>query len=302
MPPAAGRTLPSVTSGSIKQAIDALRLAGRPVGIHASLRSFGWVAGGPATVVEAFLSAGCTVLVPAFTSSFGAPPPAGWFLAQNACELAEEDVADPLDGPGRGYTPDVPDVDENMGAIPAAVLAMPGRRRGDHPSGSFAAVGPLAGALIDGQSPLDQYAPLRALAALDGAVVLMGLGLRKMTLLHLAEAMAGRRAFRRWARGSDGRPIEVETGSCSKGFPNLEAVLRPLAQAIDVGHSHWSVYPAAATLDAAAAAIAAAPGITHCGGAGCRRCDDAVRGGPLVSQRSQEVGDRSTPSEPAPIG
>jgi aminoglycoside 3-N-acetyltransferase len=313
MRPDAKPKVPLVTAATIERGIRELQLAGRPVEIHASLRSFGWVVGGPATVIDAFLGQGCTVLVPAFTSAFRASAPAGWRLAQNARDPADDTPADGVaaasadgavgvDGavgdvrPAeivRGYTTDAPDIDDNMGAIPAAVLAMPGRRRGDHPSDSFAAIGPLGDALIRKQSPIDHYAPLRALASLDGAVVLMGLGLRKMTLLHLAEAMAGRRAFRRWSRGSDGRPIEVETGSCSKGFPNLEPLLRPLVQELDVGGSHWSVYPAAASLDVAAAAIAATPAITHCGRPDCWSCNDAVRGGPLLARPLLGWWDRS---------
>jgi hypothetical protein len=42
-------------------------LSGRPLCVRASLRSFGRVAGGAATVVGALLTEGCTVLVPTFT-------------------------------------------------------------------------------------------------------------------------------------------------------------------------------------------------------------------------------------------
>ena len=276
---------PSVASAALRRAVRALGLAGRPVCVHASLRSFGWVEGGARTVVGAFLAEGCTVLVPAFASAFRAPPPAGWWLPQNA--WAPGAGADAAPGGGRGYTPDTPEIDRDLGAVPAAVVATPGRRRGAHPSDSFAAVGPLADALIRGQRPLDNYAPLRALAERDGAAALLGVGLRKLTLLHLAEQRAGRRAFRRWARGATGRPIEVATGSCSKGFPRLEAVLRPLGQEATVGQSRWRVFPAAAALDAAAGAIRREPTITHCGRPDCESCNDAVRGGPLRRRRSR---------------
>ena len=63
------------------------------------------------------------------------------------------------------YAPDAPDIDRaDMGAIPAAVLAMPGRVRGNHPLCSFAAIGPLADELVAAQQPLHVFAPLRALA------------------------------------------------------------------------------------------------------------------------------------------
>jgi len=55
------------------------------------------------------------------------------------------------------------------------------------------------------------FKPLRALSETGGYVVLMGVGLEAMTLIHLAEQMAGRNRFRRWANGPDGRPMEVAT-------------------------------------------------------------------------------------------
>jgi aminoglycoside 3-N-acetyltransferase len=281
-----------VVPAAIREAARSLALSGRPVCVHASLRSFGWVAGGARTVVDALLAEGCTVLVPAFASVFRAPPPAGWWLAQNA--WTPGDGASAGAAGGSAYTPDTLEIDRDLGAIPAAVVATPGRRRGAHPSDSFAAVGPLADALIREQRPLDNYAPLRALAARDGAVVLMGVGLRKMTLLHLAEQQAGRRAFRRWARGGDGRPVEVAVGSCSKGFPRLEAVLGPLGREAAAGRSRWRAFPAAATLAAATRAVRADPAVTHCGRADCERCNDAVRGGPLLD--AAVAGGRARPA------
>ena len=123
------------------------------------------------------------------------------------------------------------------------------------------------------------------------------MGLRKLTLLHLAEQRAGRRAFRRWARGATGRPIEVATGSCSKGFPRLEAVLRPLGQEATVGQSCWRVFPAAAALDAAAGAIRREPTITHCGRPDCevlqrRGARRAARCAPLLP--GTDIGAAST--------
>ena len=172
-----------------------------------------------------------------------------------------------------------------MGAIPAAVLARPGRTRGDHPLGSFAAVGALAHELTAPQRGLDVFAPLRALAERGGLVILIGVGLERMTLLHAAEQAAGRTMFRRWA--SDGASVcEVESGGCSDGFGRLEPVLEPLARRVRVGKSGWAGYPVAAALELAARAIRADPAITRCARPECARCQDAVAGGPLVGQFS----------------
>jgi len=126
------------------------------------------------------------------------------------------------------------------------------------------------------------YAPFRALAAMGGAVALLGVDLTTMTLIHEAERVAGRNLLVRWARGRDGRVIATRVGSCSDGFNQLEALLAPLCHGDHVGESRWRAYPAAETIAAAAAAIRADPMITHCGRSICARCRDMVAGGPEV--------------------
>jgi aminoglycoside 3-N-acetyltransferase len=268
-----------VGSAQIHEAITALGLSGRPLCIHSSLRSFGHVAGGAGTIVDEFLAAGCTVLVPTF-SGFAVPPPPHLRPARNGWNynhLARRPIR-----ASAIYTPDSWEIDADMGAIPAHVLHRPDRVRGNHPLNSFSAIGPLAAALIAGQQPHAVYAPLDALCPRGGFVVMMGVGLDAMTLLHLAEQRAGRTLFRRWANGPDGEPMMVEVGGCSDGFPRLEPALAPLMREIIVSNSRWRIYPAPETLARAAAAIAAQPSITHCGHSDCERCNDAVQGGPFL--------------------
>jgi aminoglycoside 3-N-acetyltransferase len=267
----------------LRAGIRALGLCERPVCVHSSLRSFGTVEGGAATVVAAFLEEACTLLVPTFSARvFGVAAPEGMRPARNGLDY---DAATDSPGAARVFTPAANDVSPSMGAIPAAVLARPERVRGDHPLCSFAAVGPDAASLVGSQRPLDVYAPLRLLAARDGFVLLIGVGLERLTLIHLAEERAGRTLFRRWANAADGRPMEVETGGCSDGFARFEPVLGPLAREARVGESGWRAFPARASLEAAAEAIRRDPAITHCGSADCR-CNDAVAGGPSYSLRA----------------
>lgn len=169
-----------------------------------------------------------------------------------------------------------------MGAVPAAALRMPGRVRGNHPLASFTAVGPKAAHLIARQTPLDFFAPLRALASAEGLVVLMGVSLTTMTALHLAEKMAGRRLFVRWANAPDQTPMRVRVSGCSEGFDKLAPLLRPLEKRAMVGGSLWRVFPLREALSLAAAAIQNYPMLTHCGSPNCRCCADAVEGGPLI--------------------
>jgi aminoglycoside 3-N-acetyltransferase len=188
-----------------------------------------------------------------------------------------------LPGGATIYTPESNEIAaEYMGAIPVAVLQRPGRQRGNNPSSSFTAIGPLARALIQDQSPTDPYAPFEALGALGGTVVLMGVGLDRLTLLHHAEYLAGRNLFMRWANSPDGQPMPIFGGECSAGFVNLEPALAHLGSEAYVGQSHWRILPVNETLAAAAAAIRAQPSITHCNDSDCLQCHDAILGGPIL--------------------
>lgn len=117
-------------------------------------------------------------------------------------------------------------------------------------------------------------------------MILAGVGLERLTLLHLAEARAGRELFRRWAVGVEGQVVRVAVGGCSDGFPQLEAVLDPLIRRTSVGASAWTVMPAAEALKYAAAAIHAGPGVTRCANPACKRCQDAIAGGPVLRTRT----------------
>jgi aminoglycoside N3'-acetyltransferase len=269
----------AVTRGDLEAAIDALGLSGGVICVHSSLRSFGTVAGGADSVIDAFLGAGCTLLVPTHSWGFATnhvpglrPPRNGWDYSMNVAPPAYDGV----------FSTASNIIDRNMGAIPRAVLARTERQRGDHPLASFGAIGPLAGALIDGQHGAAVHAPLRALAEYDGAIVLVGVGLTRMTLLHLAEQEAGRAQFQRWARDARGDTIMVESGGCSEGFEQLAPVLAPVETRISVGASTWRRFRASDVVARASAAICANSAVTHCVQRSCRRCDDAELGRPVL--------------------
>lgn len=231
-------------------------------------------------MLRGFLAEGCTVLVPTFSDGFAIPPPPDMRPKRNGWDY--EAYPGPTEGVGRVYYPHTNEVtEESMGAIAATVLAQPARVRGQHPLCSFAAIGAQAEALISGQAVTDVNAPLRALGEAGGWVVLMGVGLERMTLVHLAEELAGRKLFIRWANGPNRVPARVTMGGCSDGFSQLEPALSPLVRTQRVGESVWQAYPASETLEAAAEAIRRHPAITQCGNPTCERCRDAIQGGPI---------------------
>jgi len=270
-----------VTIRNIREAVQDIGLSGHLLCVHSSLSSFGWVEGGASAVVDGLLVKECTVMVPTFSWTFAVPPPQGMRPARNGWDY--DKFKGPTSGIERVYTPNTTKIDKDMGAIPAAIVAMPHRIRGNHPLCSFTAVGPLAHELISGQEPLNVFAPLKALAEANGSIILMGVGLENMTFIHLAEQMAGRNLFRRWANGPDQRPMEVEVGGCSYGFSNFELILSPLIKETKVGQSVWRVFPAKTTLEVVVRAIRENPWITHCDNPECGRCNDAVMGGPILT-------------------
>jgi aminoglycoside N3'-acetyltransferase len=174
------------------------------------------------------------------------------------------------------------EVDRDMGALSAAVVSHPERRRGNHPVCSFSALGPLADELVRCQQPRSVWAPLERLLWLDGAVALLGVDLTRLSLIHLAEQHAGRRPFVRWARGGKGEVVRVDVGGCSDGFGSFEPVLADVALTEQVGESRWMVVHAGQALRLLTRAIEESPGITRCLDPACERCGDAVAGGPIL--------------------
>lgn len=242
--------------------------------VHSSLRSFGTVAGGPDAIIDGVLDVGATLLVPTSSSRFcKAPKPSGLPpIPYNS----ENDGSIPAQGhvPPAGYRTSATFVEPDMGAVPAALLRRPERRRGDHPLNSFSAIGPAAGRLIEPTTPTDVFAPLTGLVGLGGSVVCMGVGLDTVTLLHLAELNAGLRLLTRWGMYADGSVRSARHGGCSSGFGRLAPVVAPALRQATVGASSWLILDAATLLDVATAAFAADPDAGHCADRDCIRCND----------------------------
>lgn len=158
---------------------------GEVVLLHSSMRSLGYVVGGPPAVVWALLAAlgpAGTLVVPTHTgdnsdpSGWSNPPvPESWWPVIRA----ESPGFDPASTPSQW-----------MGAIAENVRTWPGARRSNHPWLSFAAVGARA-ADVTGTHVLDdalgERSPLGAVYRLDGKVLLLGVGHDANTSLHLGE-------------------------------------------------------------------------------------------------------------------
>lgn len=293
----------TILADDLTVAVDELAPADRPLMVHVSLRSFGApITGGADTLLDALLTRGRTVMVPTFTEpQFGLPAPAAMRPARNGVDYAKFPAEPPLPE-GIAYTPDCGLINAGLGVLPATLIKRGGAVRGGHPLNSFAAFGPLAEELITAQSAAGVYGPIRELAAREGRILLIGVGLNRMTAIHLAEQQSGRRLFLRWAKAVNGRVSMFEVGSCSEGFPRLESVLRQYARPAVVGDSPWRAFPLRQVLDAARTTMREDQGITHCGDSDCLLCRDSIAGGPVEATSGGSLQDPATPVPPSAPG
>jgi aminoglycoside 3-N-acetyltransferase len=171
------------------------------------------------------------------------------------------------------YSPDMP-VDRLIGAVPEALRNHPKAKRSMHPILSFTGVN--ASKILDAQTLDFPLAPIEALAAADGWVVLLGVNHRTNTSIHLAEYRAGRKTFQRWALTRDGAAACPNFPPCSDGFQALDALLEPITHKQLVGDAWVRVLPLRGLLEIAEAEIARNPQALLCEREGCPRCD-AIR-------------------------
>jgi aminoglycoside N3'-acetyltransferase len=269
----------TINSDHIKAAITNLGIENSIICLHSSLKSFGSLEMGPDSLIQAFLASGCTLVVPTFTYECDVPPPVEKRYKQNAYAYEDASYSDRANA----YNINSGMISKSLGAIPARILQYKERIRGNHPLNSFTALGPKAEAIIASQSPLNVYGSLKQMYnKSDVYILLAGVDLTKATPIHFAEEKAGRRLFRRWAKSLDNSCIEAEVGSCSEGFENFSGLLAQIERRILVGSSLWRLFPFTSFIDIVSEAVRKDQNITHCSNPACERCEDAIKGGPIL--------------------
>lgn len=240
--------------------------------VHSSLRSFGSVDGGAATIAEALVTACGTVVVPSGTwDSTGVPAPPGSERPNNAARAAQNwpefDVA--LDR-ATAFDPDLP-IDKELGAIPEALRVGFEHVRGTHPLFSFQAVGPQATNVIAGERLDWPLGPIEVVADLDGVVLLLGVDHTVNTAIHLAEQRLGRSRFYRYAKLDAGVWMELPNiPGQSHRFDDLEPALRPRTRSVPIGDCTARVVKIQDVLRTATEAILSNPRALLCDDPECR--------------------------------
>lgn len=266
----------SVSRKTISDGLRRLDLAGKPVVVHSSLRSFGRVDGGAQTVIHSLQEVCSTVLMPGFQCAAKILPPSENRYRQNGCDYA---VHFDFANPPRPFDVRAAPLHPKMGIVCHTFARLEGTLRSYHPWHSWLGTGERAAEWLADHPWETTSRPLEALAAAGGFVLLLGVNLTSCTAVHIAEERAGRRPFIRWAMDGGGVIREVATSGCAKGFEVLAPYCRHLFRKEQIGECLALAAPVSELIDCIVPVIQSQPELTRCS-SDCLRCRDAVSGGP----------------------
>ena len=227
--------------------------------VHASFRALRPVEGGPRGVLAALLEVlgpEGTLVMPSWTG--------------------RDDL--PFD---RATTPASPE----LGVLADTFWRLPGVKRSAHPF-AFAASGARAQEVVSGAMTLPPHAPgssVDRVRALDGRVLLLGVGHDANTTLHLAELLAGvrYRVQNAITLVRDGVPVRVQYGEndhCCQGFSAADGWLRTAGLQAEglVGNAHARLFRSRDVVKLGISKLEAEPLLfLHAADAGCEECDRA---------------------------
>lgn len=223
----------------------------RPIIAHASLSTLGQIAGGPETVLGAILANSRGLMMPTFTyktmiTPEVGPPDNGLVYGSNQ----------DLNAMAQFYTADLP-ADPLMGRAAEGLRQHPRAARSSHPILSFAGIN--VSDALEAQTIEDPLAPIEVLAGQDGLVLLIGVDHTANTSLHVAEKLAGRKQFVRWALTPRGVVECPGFPGSSEGFQQADDYLDEITTRVFIGNARIQALPLQPMLEIVQELIAADP-------------------------------------------
>ncbi|GAA4035847.1 AAC(3)-VI family aminoglycoside N-acetyltransferase [Allokutzneria multivorans] len=228
--------------------------------VHSSFRALRPVEGGPLGVISALRTAlgeSGTLVMPSMSGS---------------------DVRAPYDARTTST--------RHMGVVAETFWRLPEVLRGDHPTSTFAAVGPHAERIVAPQPlspPHGLDSPVGRAYELGGSVLLLGVGHDANTTMHLAEDVAGvpyRSEDRALVRDGTGvREVAIfEPNHCCQGFAVADDWLREQGALREgrVGNAESRLFAAQDLVRVVVPRLSADPTRLLCAeGSGCEDCAEA---------------------------
>jgi aminoglycoside 3-N-acetyltransferase len=142
--------------------------------------------------------------------------------------------------------------------------------RSSHPLLSFTGIN--AKELLEDQTLLSPFGPIRSLAELDGDILLIGTDHTVNTTIHYAEQVAGRRSFTRWALTRSGAVTCPGYPGCTAGFNTLRPRLDSVIRSTDLGSTAVALIPARDLIQTVVGWIHVEPAALLCSNPDCAFC------------------------------
>ncbi|MBI9049590.1 MAG: AAC(3) family N-acetyltransferase [Anaerolineaceae bacterium] len=237
-----------------------------PVIVHSSLSAIGRIQGAADTVIGALLNRFNSIMMPAFTYQTMIVPETG--PEDNGIRYASSTDLNRMAIP---FNDDLP-VDKLMGITAAALQKYPLAYRSKHPILSFSGVHVEPG--LSAQTLEAPFMPIEWLWKQNGWVLLMGVDHTVNTSLHLAEKIAGRSGFTRWAMQNEKIVTCMHFPGCSNGFNEAGESLEGISTHATLGEGQLTVLPLQAMVEIITLYLQKHPTGLLCKDSHCQRCQE----------------------------
>jgi aminoglycoside 3-N-acetyltransferase len=239
--------------------------SGVPLIVHASMSAFGPIKGGAETILGSIFTVSDQILFPAFTYKTMITPEVGPDM--NGIKYGSGKSSNAM---AEFFHQNMP-VDPLIGEVAEKFRWMPEVKRSAHPILSFC--GRNLDAAIELQSMEDPLHPIQMISEMDGWVLLLGVDHTCNTSLHLAEKMASRRQFIRWALTETGVVECPSFPGCSDGFNQIKPVIQDISRQVALGNGWVEAVPIRFMVEIARSMMVSNPQALLCSRKDCPRCN-----------------------------